>query len=222
EDYEIAAGVLRPLEDAGIKVVHAMGNHDMRAEFLKAFPKQGGTTKVPGRLVSFVETPHVDFIVLDSLLEPAQDRRGVYGAMTRQSLGDAQLKWLDETVASAKKPLFICAHHPHHGLKIPMRIAKNPIVAGYIHGHTHVWTTGYMRGDFDDDARMLRTVGLPTFGFEMDVGWGLMRTDGSGASLGCMARDYYYPLPRAKEARPAEWDVRVGDWRGREIGFRWA
>ncbi len=34
-DYEVVAEVLKPLTDAGITVTHAMGNHDIRAEFLK-------------------------------------------------------------------------------------------------------------------------------------------------------------------------------------------
>ncbi len=217
EDYEVAAETLKPLYDAGIKVTHAMGNHDIRAEFLKAFPGADEGTKIPGRLVYVVETPHVDIVVLDSLVEPG--RRGDYGAMTKCGLGDEQKKWLVDFVAGAKRPLFICAHHPHHGLKLPMSIAKNPRVAGYIHGHSHVWTTGYMRGDFDEKARMLRTVGLPTLGFEMDVGWALLKTGASAASLVCNARDFYYPLPRPKPERPPEWDAHVRDWAGRSIHF---
>lgn len=38
----------------------AMGNHDIRAEFSKFFPGYDKTTKVPGRFVSVVETPHID------------------------------------------------------------------------------------------------------------------------------------------------------------------
>ena len=97
-DYEIAAEVLKPLSDAGIKVTLAMGNHDIRAEFLKFFPGYDRTTKVPGRFVSVVETPHVDFILLDSLKEPT--KRGDYAACTGFELGDAQMAWLRETLAS--------------------------------------------------------------------------------------------------------------------------
>jgi len=115
--------------------------------------------------------------------------------------------------------MFLCAHHPPRGLGIPMSVFKNRIVAGYIHGHVHHWGTSYMRGDFDEHARMMRVVSIPTLGFEMDVGWGLMRTTEKGASLLCNARDHYYPLPLPKERRPAEWDIYVHDWAGREIGF---
>ena len=188
EDYAIAAETLKPLMDAGIKVTCAMGNHDIRAEFLRCFPGYDSTTKVPGRFVSVVNTPHADFILLDSLVEPA--KRGSYGACTKKGLGKEQLDWLNDTIASATRPTFICSHHPASGLGIPMSIYKNRIVPGYLHGHTHQWTTSYLRGDLDDNARMLRQVGIPTLGFEWDVGWGLLRTTAKGATLLCNARDF--------------------------------
>ena len=40
-----------------------------------------------------------------------------------------------------------------------------------------------------------------------------------GATLLCNARDFYYPLPKPKAERPAEWDMHVRDWAGRTIGF---
>ena len=217
EDYAIAAETLKPLADGGIKVTCAMGNHDIRAEFLKFFPGYDTTTKVPGRFVSVVNTPHADFILLDSLVEP--DKRGSYGACTKKGLGKEQLEWLKETITAATRPTFLCSHHPASGLGIPMSIYKNRIVPGYLHGHTHQWTTSYLRGDLDDNARMLRQVGIPTLGFEWDVGWGLLRTTAKGATLLCNARDFYYPLPKPKSERPAEWDMHVRDWTGRTIGF---
>ena len=217
EDYAFAAETLKPLMDAGIKVTCAMGNHDIRAEFLKYFPGYDKTTKVPGRFVSVVNTPHADFILLDSLVEP--EKRGSYGACTKKGLGKEQLDWLQETISAATRPTFLCAHHPARGMGIPMSIYKNRIVPGYLHGHTHQWTTGYLRGDIDDNARMLRVVGIPTLGFEWDVGWGLMRTTAKGATLHCYARDFYYPLPKPRAERPAEWDMHVRDWADREIGF---
>ena len=85
DDYAIAAETFKPLMDAGIKVTCAMGNHDIRAEFLKYFPGYDRTTKVPGRFVSVVNTPHADFVLLDSLVEPTV--RGNYGACTKKGLG---------------------------------------------------------------------------------------------------------------------------------------
>ena len=68
-------------------------------------------------------------------------------------------------------------------------------------------------------AALARAVGVPTLGFEWDVGWGLMRTTAKGATLHCNARDHYYPLPLPKAKRPVEWDLHVRDWADREIGF---
>ena len=217
EDYAVAAETFKPLADAGVKVTFAMGNHDIREEFLKFFPGYDKATKVPGRFVSVVNTPHADFVLLDSLVEP--ERRGSYGACTKKGLGKEQLEWLKETIAAATRPTFLCSHHPASELGIPMSIYKNRIVPGYLHGHTHQWTTSYLRGDFDETARMLRSVGIPTLGFEWDVGWGLLRTTAKGATLHCNARDFYYPLPVPKPKRPAEWDMHVRDWAGRTIGF---
>lgn len=215
DDYRVAAELLKPLHDAGLKVVHAMGNHDIRSVFLENYAGADAATEVPDRLVSDVRTPFADFLVLDSLVEPK--KRGDYGACTKKGLGDAQSKWLRERVASATKPLFVCAHHPPHGLGIPTEIPHNPLVAAWIHGHTHCWSTALMRGGLDDNARMLRVMGLPTAGFEMDVGWALMRLSPGRAALECHARDYYYPLPR--QPRPAQWDCFVADWNGRTINF---
>ncbi|MBQ7191074.1 MAG: metallophosphoesterase [Kiritimatiellae bacterium] len=219
DDYAIAAETLKPLTDAGIQVTCAMGNHDIRSEFLKYFPGYDKTTKVPGRFVSVVNTPHADFILLDSLVEPEPSKRGNYGACTKKGLGKEQLDWLLATIHAATRPTFLCAHHPAAGLGIPMSVFKNRIVPGYLHGHTHQWTTGYLRGDFDENARMLREVGIPTLGFEWDVGWGLMRTTAKGATLFCNARDFYYPLPKPKAERPAEWDMHVRDWADRSLSF---
>ena len=63
EDYRYAAELLKPLEDAGIKVTLALGNHDRRAPFFKVFPEYAQTTQVAGRVVSIVEMPDVDIAV---------------------------------------------------------------------------------------------------------------------------------------------------------------
>ena len=216
-DYEIAAETLKPLSDAGIKVTHAMGNHDIRAEFLKFFPGYDTTTKVPGRFVSVVETPHVDFILLDSLKEPV--KRGDYAACTGLGLGEAQMAWLRETLAKLVKPTFVCAHHAAWDLKIDKLCAKSPKVVGYLHGHHHRWMTNYLHNGYSDSARVIRMMGFPTLGLDFDVGWGLIRTSPSKAVLECRARDHYFPMKRPAAARPPQWDLFVRDWAGREISF---
>ena len=217
-DYEVAAEVLKPLTDAGITVTHAMGNHDIRAEFLKYFPGYDKTTKVPGRFVSVVNTPHADFILLDSLMEPT--KRGSYPACTGLGLGDAQTEWLKTTLSAATKPTFVCAHHRAGDLKIDTLCAKSPAVVGYLHGHHHRWTTSFLFNGYSaTKTRVVRMMGFPTLGLNMDVGWGLIRTTPSGATLHCYNRDFYFPVVKEGKDRPASWDGHVRDWADREIDF---
>ena len=216
-DYEVAAEVLKPFTDAGIKLVLAMGNHDIRAEFLKCFPGYDKTTKVPGRFVSVVETPHVDFILLDSLKEPT--KRGSYKAVEGCELGDAQKKWLEATLAELKKPTFVCSHHMANVLKIDRLCAKCPKVVGYLHGHHHHWMTNYLFNGYADTAREVRIMGFPSLGLDRDIGWGLIRTTPERAVLHCHARDHYFPIKRPAASRPASWDAFVTDWDGRRITF---
>jgi len=217
-DYKVAAEVLKPLTDAGIKVTHAMGNHDIRAEFLKYFPGYDKTTKVPGKFVSVVETPHADFILLDSLVEPT--KRGSYPACTGLGLGDAQVEWLKTTLAATTKPTFVCAHHKADDLKIGTLCAKSPAVVGYLHGHHHHWMTNFLfKGYSATKARVVRMMGFPTLGLNMDVGFGVLRTTPSGATLHCYNRDFYFPVVKKGKDRPASWDGHVRDWADREIDF---
>ena len=217
-DYEVAAEVLKPLTDAGIKVTHAMGNHDIRAEFLKYFPGYDKTTKVKGRFVSIVNTPHADFILLDSLVEPT--KRGSYPACTGLGLGDAQTEWLKATLAATTKPTFVCAHHKADDLKIGPLCAKSSAVVGYLHGHHHHWMTNFLFNGYSaTKTRVVRMVGFPTLGLNMDVGWGLIRTMPTGAMLHCYNRDFYFPVKKEGKDRPASWDGHVRDWADREIEF---
>ena len=119
EDYAIAAETLKPLMDAGIKVTCAMGNHDIRAEFLKYFPGYDKTTQVPGRFVSVVNTPHADFVLLDSLVEPKV--RGSYGACTKKGLGKEQLEWLHASRLPVRPPSGPRTRHPHVRFQEPDR-----------------------------------------------------------------------------------------------------
>ena len=217
EDYAIAAEVLKPLSDAGIKVTLAMGNHDIREEFLKFFPGYDKTTKVPGRFVSVVETPHVDFILLDSLKTP--EKRGSYSACSGFELGEAQMKWLEETLPALRKPTFVCAHHAAWDLKIGKICAASPKVAGYLHGHHHHWMTNYLHNGYAATARTIRMMGFPSFGLDFDVGWGLIRTSPKEAILECKARDFYFPKKLPAAERPPSWDGYVRDWADRKITF---
>ena len=69
EDYRYAATLLKPLEDAGIRVTMTLGNHDRREPFFKVFPEYAERTPVSGRAVSIVKLPELDIILLDSLAQ---------------------------------------------------------------------------------------------------------------------------------------------------------
>ena len=63
EDYECAREILKPLEDAGIKVTLGMGNHDRRGNFARVFPEKAAQTHLQGRmdenLVVLISDMHV-------------------------------------------------------------------------------------------------------------------------------------------------------------------
>ena len=226
KEYALCRQFLKPLEDAGIKVTHAMGNHDRVDEFLMAYPEYKGRGGFEKKLVSEVSTPHADFIVLDSHVECADNERGKYPTCTGYDLGTKQVAWLKERLASAKKPTFVCSHHQAPDLKISKLIARAPTVFGYLHGHHHHWMTNYVMDDYGKNAKKVLQLGLPSFGLDNDVGYGLMRICEDRAEVTCVARDFYFPLPaefRQKEGgpgrRPASWDAFRKNWDGRTITF---
>ena len=226
KEYVLCRQFLKPLEDAGIKVTHAMGNHDRVDEFLAAYPEYKGRGGFEKKLVSEVSTPHADFIVLDSHVECAVNERGKYSTCTGYDLGARQLAWLKERLASAKKPTFVCSHHQAPDLKIGKLIARAPTVFGYLHGHHHHWMTNYIMDDYGKNAKKVLQFGLPSFGLDNDVGYGLMRIGKKEAEVSCVARDFYFPLPaefRPQEGgpgrRPASWDAFRKNWDGRVITF---
>ena len=67
EDYVLAAKLFQPLLDAGIKLTLGLGNHDRRDNFLAQWPAYAKSTLVPGRIVSKVEMPYADLLMLDTI-----------------------------------------------------------------------------------------------------------------------------------------------------------
>ena len=65
-------------------------------------------------------------------------------------------------------------------------------------------------------------MGFPSLGLDRDIGWGLIRTTPTKAVLECNARDFYFPMKRPQQERPAAWDGFVSDWAGRRITFEFA
>ena len=76
-DYETSYPILKRLADAGIEVYNGLGNHDRRSAFFDCYADEAIKSLVPGYAVYRIETPHVDFVMLDSLNEdPSLARKG--------------------------------------------------------------------------------------------------------------------------------------------------
>ena len=219
-EYVLLRELLKPLYDAGIEVTLAMGNHDIRAEFLQSFPEYAAKSLVPGRFVYKVETPDLDFLVLDSLKEPT--KRGSYAAVTGSELGKAQMDWLQETLKTQAKPTIVCAHHSAQELKLVKLLTLSPHVFGYLHGHHHHWMTNLLFPDYRDNAPSIRSVGVGSFGIDRDVGYALLRTAPTFAQLKVVAKDYYFPGPLPREKRPPLWDDSIRDAAPRKFRFPFA
>lgn len=207
-DYEIAKKLTDPLEQAGIKLIVGMGNHDRRATFLEQYPRFAKSTKVSDRIVSILETPNVDFIMLDSCLEGP-----VNGAIDPDQLG-----WLEATLKNYNKPVFIGSHHDPWELKLEPILNTSPMVAGYIYGHHHHWADRKLPLDAKR-KKFLQTACLPSTGFWGDIGYALMHTTADRAVLALHQNDCYYPRPKPVEERDPIWDARLRENQGKTVSF---
>ena len=112
EDYALAAKLFQPLLDAGIKLTLGLGNHDRRDNFLVQWPSYAKSTLVPGRIVSKVEMPHVDLLMLDTSSAKSVEKK------SKSHPGDCSKEerdWLAETLKAATKPVITCSHHRPNG-----------------------------------------------------------------------------------------------------------
>ena len=214
EDYRHAAQLVKPLTDAGIKLTIGMGNHDRREEFLEVFPDYAKTTKVPGRIVSIVETPHADLILLDSLQQGEKNKW-----ITPGTLNEEQRAWLTETLHTYRKPVFVGAHHPIQELKIEKLLFDSPMAAGYIHGHNHQWERLWIQQGWKYQ-RVLRTLGLPSTSHWGDIGYSFFRLTPRQATVTLKQIDFYYPKPVPAQERPADWDIHVAENNGQTCTFQ--
>ncbi|MBR3223047.1 MAG: metallophosphoesterase [Kiritimatiellae bacterium] len=174
EDYPLVASLLKPLTDAGIKLTLGMGNHDRRDNFLAQWPEYAKTSPVPGRIVSKVELPHVDLLMLDTLnaLEVEKKKPSKPG-----ELDNAQREWLRETLKAATKPVLTCAHHKPNEDKVKLAklLLESVACKGHIHGHWHKWARDAMHDGWNPQ-HVKPYVGLPSTGHWGDIGFATMRT----------------------------------------------
>lgn len=219
-DYEIAERELRPLEDAGIRLVMTVGNHDLREPFLKHLGKWCAPSPVDGRIVAVVPMPTFDMVVLDSLKEPPPGEYGNRKFLRDCELGKAQAEWLKDFLAKAARPVILASHHPSGQLRLTSLVASSPRVFGYIHGHEHRWVRNFI---FDWRCKLVvRSQGLPSFGLDRDVGYAVLRSFRDRAELEYVAKDWYLPRPVPKSERPPLWDDLLRDNIGRKVVFPFA
>ena len=183
EDYVVAITLLQPIRDAGVPMYYAVGNHDHRENLWKAFPDAVHShPPVPGRQITLVESPRVDWYLLDSLLEI----NGVPG-----SIGEAQLAWLAQSLgARPTKPAIVMSHHQPDfepvvkGLIDTQAlldvISPRKQVKALFYGHTHRWVHA-------QQADGMHWVNIPTTGYvfykEQPTGWVDVALSDRGATL---------------------------------------
>jgi len=196
-DYRVLKALLGPLEAAGVRWHACFGNHDRRGPFGAVFPEAAARPQVvAGRQVTVVETPHADFILLDSCLE----------GPVNGGLDEAQRAWLAETLRGYAKPVFVGAHHPLKETGVGGLLAATPWCKGYIYGHRHTWQQQAEEG--------VETLCLPSTGHWGDIGYVLVRLSAEEAVFTLRQHDFYAPRPG--EAKP-EWQARIK----RNDGSRW-
>ena len=199
-DYKAAKKALKPLYDAGIKVVHGMGNHDRRLNFAKYFPEAAAQTVVPGRLVTVVSLAHCDFIMLDSL---KGDNDGKANGPVEGELNAAEGEWLKANLPGWKRPVLLGAHHPIKELSVDGAslcdfLGGCPNFVGWIHGHSHRWETSWST-DWKVKRRPVPLLTLPSNGLWGDIGYALFRTDPKEAVAELVQKDYWNPVPGRPE-----------------------
>ena len=217
-EYEIAAELFRPIEEAGVKIVMTVGNHDMREPFLKHLGRWCPKSPVPGKVASVTSLPDFDLVLLDSLKEPKPADRGKYPALTGCELGAAQKEWFEKAAAEAVRPTIVGAHHMAGALGITKTVVCAPKVFGYIHGHNHQWEREYLFSGYSKTT-VVRSQGLPSFGIDRDIGYALLRSFPDRAELTYVARDYYFPCEVPAAERPPLWNDIVRDNHARTVRF---
>ncbi|MBO5398885.1 MAG: metallophosphoesterase [Alistipes sp.] len=208
EDYRYAAELFKPLQQAGIRITMAMGNHDRRAPFFSVFEDHLKQTRVAGRVVSVVELPEADFVVLDSLDELPNLKRGESTKVDGE-MDQAQIDWLAGYLAAATRPVILGAHHPLNEMpNLEAVIAKSDAAVGYIYAHLHIWNKGVRIIRPKDPKRMVPAVCLPST-FYGDIGYAVMHTSKEKAVIEYSSNGFWWPQP--VENPPKEWAQRQED-----------
>jgi Icc protein len=180
-DYANLKKLLNPLVEK-TPVFLALGNHDNRNNFIKAFAETPGEKQpVKGKHVVVVDKGPVRLILLDSLFS-TNNAAGL--------LGKAQRLWLEAYLKKCDdKPIILCFHHTMGDgdgdlldvLRLFPIIKPARKVKAIVFGHSHV----YEYSQFED----IHLINLPAVGYNFNdaqpVGWveARLRSDGGDFTL---------------------------------------
>jgi len=215
EDYVCARKLLAPLEEAGIQLTLGMGNHDRRKNFAEVFSEKAAQSRLADRMVFVVETPHADFILLDSLQEDPDPEKWI----TPGDINKEQEEWLRKTLQDCRKPVFVMAHHNISETKLLDMLRDYPICCGYIFGHEHRWRTDSPVFTWGKRG-ILRTMCLPSTGYWGDIGYVELHLGEDRAVATLHQSEYFfnYPLKEGEE-RPLQWTLNAQDNDGAHCSF---
>ncbi len=216
EDYRYAAQLLSPLKDADIEITIGLGNHDRRKTFLKVFPEYVERTRVKGRVVSVVNLPAVDLVMLDSLAE-LPNLKPREGTTVSGELDGAQVEWLKTFLDAQQRPVILCAHHPMNEMPVLTElITKYPTVIGYIYGHIHIWEKRANIIRPRAPQRMVATLGLPST-FYGDIGYAVLECHEDCVRVEYSSQGFWWPQP--VDNPPKEWALRQKDLAHEQCSF---
>ena len=216
-EYALLRQIIQPLFDAGIELTMGMGNHDRRENFSAAFPQLANKTKVLGRMTFEVETPRADFIILDSLNQGEDDKSFI----VEGTLDDNQRNWLKERLSKASKPTFVMAHHPINETKLQRMLLENRACCGYIHGHNHIWQTGWNHTNYSDRT-LIRTLCVPSTGHWGDIGYTKLYLKENEAIAELNQYEFFFPQPaKDGEEKPLQWKMIEEEHKGAFCKFNY-
>ena len=218
-DYSVFEPEIRRLERSGVEVVMTLGNHDRRESFFSVFPELAGRSPVAGFAAAKVALCAADLILIDSLHEkpdaPSNPGKG--------RLSGEQGEWLLGELRRAERPVIVAAHHPVWDMnvgKTPLAriLQDDPHVVGYLHGHEHVWSTGFLWAK-QEPGTLLQSCGVPSLGAWGDIGYAVLKTSPGSIVVESHVEDFFLPEPLSGGAVSPAWRGRVADLRGAKCTF---
>ena len=214
EWYAKVRDILRPWEQAGVRYIKIMGNHDHpivsepNTDYLTVFPETQKESVSPSpRWQAFrVSLPAADFVIFETFdplrngcedwFTPEQKQKYAnndtylryYGAFFPE-----QARWLEGVLASQPKdrPLFLCGHHLVNFDSFLPAYRDCPSLQGWIHGHFHKF---YLPKELG-----IRALSVPSAGV---LGVGTFQTPPSCVKMELTPDSYRFTLWTLDESQP--------------------